>query len=185
MEISCFLRSCYFFSERVKTARSFYLSPKKEELRLAQNLLSQRIREVNLMKQMPKIEKVMTAMPHSVERDLSVSKAMELMRQYHIRHLPVQHGGKLCGILSDRDVKLALSLSGADQMTVEDVMTPDPYIVRPHTSLQDVLSEMTEHKYGCTLICQDNGKLVGIFTAIDGLRYLNEVLSQNYRAAIA
>lgn len=137
------------------------------------------------MKQMPRIEKVMTTMPHSVERDLLVSQAMELMRKYQIRHLPVQHGGQLCGVISDRDVKLALSFSGAEQMTVEDVMTPDPYIVKPHTSLQDVLTEMTEHKYGCTLICQDNGKLVGIFTAVDGLRYLNDVLSQNYRAASA
>lgn len=137
------------------------------------------------MKQMPRIDKVMTTMPHSVERDLKVSQAMDLMRKYQIRHLPVQHGGQLCGVISDRDVKLALSFSGADQMTVEDVMTPDPYIVKPHTSLQDVLTEMTEHKYGCTLICQDNGKLVGIFTTIDGLRYLNDVLSQNYKAAIA
>ncbi|NBU20474.1 CBS domain-containing protein [bacterium] len=137
------------------------------------------------MKQMPRIDKVMTTMPHSVERDLKVSQAMDLMRKYQIRHLPVQHGGQLCGVISDRDVKLALSFSRADQMTVEDVMTPDPYIVKPHTSLQDVLTEMTEHKYGCTLICQDNGKLVGIFTAIDGLRYLNDVLSQNYKAAIA
>jgi len=134
---------------------------------------------------MPRIDKVMTTMPHSVERDLKVSQAMDLMRKYQIRHLPVQHGGQLCGVISDRDVKLALSFSRADQMTVEDVMTPDPYIVKPHTSLQDVLTEMTEHKYGCTLICQDNGKLVGIFTAIDGLRYLNDVLSQNYKAAIA
>lgn len=135
------------------------------------------------MKQIPKIEKYMTTMPHTIGKDISIHKALEMMRTYRIRHLPVQEGGSLVGVLSDRDIKLAASLAGSVELTVEDVMTPDPYTVKAHTSLDSVVLEMAEHKYGCAIVVQDNGKVVGIFTATDGLRVLGEVLHLNYRAA--
>jgi acetoin utilization protein AcuB len=62
-------------------------------------------------------------------------------------------------------------------------MTPDPYTVKPATPLDAVVTEMSEHKLGCAIVIQDNGKVVGIFTAVDGLRVLSEVLQQNYRPA--
>jgi acetoin utilization protein AcuB len=105
-----------------------------------------------------------------------------MMREHQFRHLPVQDGGKLVGVLTDRDVKLAASFAESNKLTVEDVMTPDPYTTTPHASLQDVVLEMAEHKYGCAIVKQENGKVVGIFTATDGLRVLGEILEQNYRA---
>lgn len=86
--------------------------------------------------------------------------------------------------LTDRDVKLASSFQGAAEFKVEEVMTPDPYTVKPGTSLEHVVSEMAEHKYGCAIIQQDNGKIVGIFTTIDALRVFSEVLLKNYKPAI-
>ena len=62
-------------------------------------------------------------------------------------------------------------------------MTPDPFTVSPQAPLDGVVSEMAEHKYGCAIIVQENGKIVGIFTAVDGLRALSEILQQNYRVA--
>jgi acetoin utilization protein AcuB len=136
------------------------------------------------MKAMPKIEKVMTAMPHSVRNDLPLKAAYEMMREHQIRHLPVQHGGKLVGILTDRDVKLASSFAGASEMKVEDVMTPEPYTVAPETPMNDVVRSMAERKIGCALIVQTNQKLVGIFTATDALTYFGDVLDQNYKSAM-
>jgi acetoin utilization protein AcuB len=132
------------------------------------------------MKAIPKIMKYMTPMPHTVGSDISLKKAYELMRENRIRHLPVQHGGKLLGVLTDRDVKLASSFKGSDEFKVEDVMTPEPYTVHPDSNLDEVVLEMAEHKYGCAVVMQDNGKVVGIFTATDGLRVLGEVIKQNY-----
>lgn len=136
------------------------------------------------MKQMPKIEKYMTAMPHTIGLKIGIKKALEMMREYQIRHLPVQEGGKLVGIISDRDIKLASSFTDSYHLTVEEVMTPDPYTTTPQASLSDVVFEMAEHKYGSAIVKQENGKVVGIFTATDGLRVLGETLQKNYRPEV-
>jgi len=130
------------------------------------------------MKTVPKIDKYMTPMPHTIGNDIPVKTALEMMRKHGIRHLPVQKGGKLVGVLTDRDIKLAASFNGSSELSVEDVMTPDPYIARPQTALDEVATQMAEHKYGCAIIEQENGKVVGIFTATDGLRVLGEVLAE-------
>lgn len=132
-------------------------------------------------KAMPKIQKYMTTMPHSVRRDLPVKDAVRMMREHQIRHLPVQDGGKLLGVLTDRDIKLAASFKDAESLTAEDVMTPDPYTVGPDTPADEVAREMAAHKWGCAIVQQDNGKVVGIFTAVDGMRVLGEILDAHYR----
>ncbi len=135
------------------------------------------------MKQMPMIQKVMTSMPHTIGDDIPIKKALEQMREYNIRHLPVQKAGKLVGVVTDRDLKLAASFSGSADLSVEDVMTPDPYAVVPEAALDQVAFEMAEKKYGCAIVQQSNGKVVGIFTAVDAMRVLGEVLNSFYRAS--
>ena len=124
----------------------------------------------------------MTVMPHTINYTVPINTAFEMMREHRIRHLPVQNAGNLVGILTDRDIKLASSFSGAAELKVEDVMTPDPYVVKPHTALDQAVLEMAEHKFGCAVIQQENGKVVGIFTATDGLRVLGGILQENYKA---
>src|SRR5262245_15152268 len=99
------------------------------------------------MKRIPRVQKHMTSMPHTIGRDILVKTAQSVMREYNIRHLPVQEGGRLVGILSDRDVKLAASLKGAEDLRVEDVMTESPFAVRPDAPLDEVAFEMAERKY--------------------------------------
>lgn len=103
------------------------------------------------------------------------------MSELHIRHLPVLQGGKLVGVLTERDVNLASSLMGAADMKVDDVMMPMTYTVRPDAPLNRVVAEMAERKYGSAIVQQENGKVVGIFTAVDGLRCLADVLREHYR----
>lgn len=133
------------------------------------------------MKQIPQIQKYMTPMPHTIGVDIPVKTALSMMREHRFRHLPVQKGGELVGVITDRDVKLASAFSETDALTVEEVMSPDPYSVAPETPLDRVVFEMAEHKFGCAVIRQQNGKVVGIFTATDGMRVLGELLQSNYR----
>lgn len=130
------------------------------------------------MKSIPSISKFMTTLPHTIGVDQSLMKANQMMSELRVRHLPVLDGGKLVGVLSDRDVKLVESFKDVDpaEVKVEEAFSPDPYIAAPTSSLADVCAEMARHKYGCVLIC-DNHKLVGIFTWVDALNAFNELLS--------
>lgn len=137
------------------------------------------------MKKMPTISKFMTPMPQTIEADTSIKRALSLMGEFRIRHLPVMSGGNLVGIITDRDVKLATSFKGADEMVVSDVMARDPYTVLPEAPLGLVVLEMAESKYGSAIVRQENGKIVGIFTANDGLRVLGDQLGAFYKNEFA
>jgi len=129
------------------------------------------------MKAIPHIQKYMTYIPKSIGYDQSIAQASEFMRKLHLRHLPVLKGGKLVGILTDRDISLVMSFkdTDAEKMTVEEAYTPDPYFTSPDAPLNEVVAHMAEKKYGCALIV-DNGKLVGIFTETDAYKALAELL---------
>lgn len=130
-----------------------------------------------MSKPIPTIQKHMTTSPHSIGIDQPLSKAHQFMREHSIRHLPVLNGGKLVGMLSDRDLHLVESLKGVDpdKVLVEDAMSSTIYSVTPDLPLDEVVSTMAEHKYGSAVVMQ-NGKVVGIFTTVDVCRTLAELL---------
>ena len=130
-----------------------------------------------MSKAIPHIDKYMTPGPHSIGQEQSLAQAHRLMRDHHIRHLPVLHGGKLAGVLSDRDLHLIETLRDVDpdKVTVEEAMSPTVYTVSPRAPLDEVVKEMAHHKYGCAVI-EDNGKVVGVFTTVDAMRAFAELL---------
>lgn len=129
-----------------------------------------------MSKPIPPIQKYMTTTPHSIGAEQHLNVALEMMKKYGIRHLPVLKGGTLTGILTDRDVKLVLGIQGVDpsKTTIDDVSTEEIYITAPTTPLNEVVSQMAEKRIGSALIVQ-NHKLVGIFTSTDALRVLGEI----------
>jgi len=135
------------------------------------------------MKAIPNVQKFMTYVPKSIGFDQTLAQATEIMRKLHLRHLPVLKGGKLVGILTDRDINLVLSFKDVDpkKMTVEEAYTPDPYFTTPDAPLNEVVAHMAEKKYGCALVV-DNGKLVGIFTEVDAYKALSELLETRLKA---
>ena len=123
------------------------------------------------------IENFMTCQPHSIGFDQSIAHAREMMSELRVRHLPVLKGGKLIGILSDRDICLVLTFESpsAVQMKVEEACTEMPYTVAPDTPLRDVAGVMAEKKIGSAIVVEDN-KVVGIFTDVDAMRVLSSML---------
>jgi acetoin utilization protein AcuB len=134
------------------------------------------------MKSVPTIQKYMSTVPHTIGAEQTLSKAEKMMREFNIRHLPVLKAGQLVGILTDRDVKVVESFRDVDpeKVTVDEALTPDPYITSPTASLESVCAEMTAHKYGCVLVC-DNKKLVGIFTWIDALKAFESLMNSRLK----
>lgn len=130
-----------------------------------------------MSKPIPSIQKYMTTSPHSIGVDQTLAKAHAMMREHEIRHLPVLTGGKLVGLLTERDLRLVESFKDVDptQLNVEEAMSSSVYSVGPDAPLDEVVSAMAEHKYGSAVVMQ-NGKVVGIFTTVDACRTLAELL---------
>lgn len=126
------------------------------------------------------IQSLMTLCPHSVGLDQNIEVARKLMLQNGFHHLPVLEGGRLVGVISDRDIKFAIGWAGTKEVTyvVKDVFIPEPYVVEPTTKLEPVLRRMVQDQIGCTLVAVNKDRLVGIFTATDACRYLADCLSR-------
>lgn len=127
------------------------------------------------MKSIPAVQKYMTTTPHAINSDSTVAEAAQVMKKNQIRHLPVVLGKKY-GVVSDRDLKFAMSLAGFDPRSarVKDICEEAPYITSPNTSISDVSAELAERRVGSALIV-DNGHLVGILTTTDVCRALNDL----------
>jgi acetoin utilization protein AcuB len=129
----------------------------------------------------PQILAYMTPFPYSIDIEAPLAEAHAFLRERRIRHLPVTREGRLAGILTDRDIKLAL---GPDlgspperELAVRDVYQPDSYVVDASESLEDVAATMAERHVGSALVTRGD-KLVGIFTTTDACRALCRLLRE-------
>lgn len=118
-----------------------------------------------------RINQFMTPAPNAIEPHQTIAAAQAAMRELGVLHLPVRSGGKVVGIVSERDLLLAAGLKGFDpkHTIVGDVMMSDPYCVAPETPARKVLDEMIERKLGSALIVDETHQLIGIFTVTDAL----------------
>lgn len=129
----------------------------------------------------PHVQKYMTTQPYSIEADKTLADADKEMSQHNIRHLPVMEDGKIIGIISDRDMKMASGLSDVEPslVRVKDICHEHPYIVDPQDHLKDVAATMADKRYGSALVVQ-NGKLVGILTTVDICKALVKTLEDRF-----
>lgn len=126
---------------------------------------------------MPSIAQYMTGQPWTIRRDARLSQARTLMREHHVRHLPVLEAGKLVGVVSERDLYLLERQTGLDpDATVEDAMTVDVYVAKAEEPVDTIVEQMAAHKYGSVIVIDRNGGVAGIFTTVDGMQVLADVL---------
>lgn len=126
---------------------------------------------------MSAVRSYMSAHVHTIGAEQPVSIAADVMRKHKIRHLPVLHGGQLVGVISERDVALAEKLApDGKAVTVQDIMSGEPYTVSPDAPIAEVARHMGEQRYGAALVVDKHDKLMGVFTTVDVCRALAEVL---------
>lgn len=135
-----------------------------------------------MTKPIPQIQKFMTTTPHTIGSDQSLLQAKGLMQELSIRHLPVLSGGSVVGIISERDISFLQSFKGVDLKVekVDQAMAIEPVMVDANTLLDEVCRMMAEKKIGSVLV-KDNNKLVGIFTWVDALQAMDELLHTRLR----
>ena len=106
-----------------------------------------------------------------------------MMMERKIHHLPVVDNHELKGLISDRDIKLILGpefdYPDPKELTVEDAMVDDPYVVDSETSVITVLDELARRRIGAALVTKE-GRLVGIFSASDACREFSSWLKREF-----
>lgn len=125
------------------------------------------------------VEQYMSPAPFTIARDQPMAEAHRMMREHRIRHLPVLHGGRLVGIVSDRDLHLIETLRDVDpdEVEVEEAMTPQVYAVAPDAPLADVVAAMAERKLGAAVVARGE-RVLGVFTTVDALHVLAGLLAE-------
>ncbi len=135
------------------------------------------------MKHMPQVIAMMTPFPYSIDLEQTAAEARAPMDARGFRHLPVTAAGKICGILSDRDLRTALGggtvSPPATPLRVRDVYHDEPYVVEADAPLDQVATAMAERHIGSAVVTKD-GKLVGVFTTTDACRALARVLRERF-----
>ena len=129
------------------------------------------------------IKQYMTTGALTIGAEQPMSVAHRVMLEHRIRHLPVLDGGKLAGILTDRDLHIVERLPGVDPVRVRvgEAMTTNPYVVAPEASVKEVVATLVARKHGCAVV-SDDGQIVGIFTPVDACRAFAALLSERVTA---
>lgn len=125
----------------------------------------------------------MTPFPYSVDMEDDVSRALEMMAEHDIRHLPVKEAGQLVSVITDRDIARIMDSSadgtGIDQRKVRQGCEQEVYIVDLTERLDAVLLHMAKAHIDCTLVTRQ-GRLAGIFTIRDACRCFGEWLQNQF-----
>jgi acetoin utilization protein AcuB len=130
------------------------------------------------------VQNYMTLAPVVIGSDHTLADAHRLMRERSIRHLPVVDGGRLVGLVSQRDLYLCETLKGVDPASepVRQAMSTELYAVPPDAALEDVASAMAERRLGSAVVV-DRGVVIGLFTTVDALRALSGLVRRRGRRA--
>lgn len=121
-------------------------------------------------------------------RDMRLGEAAKLMADYHVGSLvvAVDRGQERVpvGIITDRDLTLAVLAKGVDPRTLEvgEVMSGELVTVREEDSVTEVLRVMRERGVRRVPVLATDGALIGIVSIDDVLDIVAEQLRDVVRA---
>ncbi len=137
------------------------------------------------------VKDLMTPNPITVDPDTPLSQVMQLMQKEEFRQVPVVEEGKLVGIITDRDIRLAVNLSPDQQeheeqkkklatLITKEFMTPDPVTVPMDLPAYRAAEMLRLYKFGA-LIVVENDEIVGIISVTDFLKsFTNQQQNPGY-----
>ena len=122
-----------------------------------------------------KVRELMTREPTTVEPDATLGEVATLMKQGDCGSIPVVEGGRLVGIVTDRDIVIRGVAAGTDPKTerVSTIMSADPVTIGPDDDVTDAEKVMADRQIR-RLPVVEGGKLIGIIVTAQIARAGNE-----------
>ena len=141
------------------------------------------------------VGRVMTRGPATVEETAPLADAAAEMAIGRFRHVPVvDAGGRLTGLISDRDLRSRLGVdpgrfadAAPDALAspVSDAMTPDPVSLGPRATLGDALELFADERVGAIPIVDAADCPIGIVSYLDLLGFLRERIEADVAPPLA
>lgn len=112
----------------------------------------------------------------TVDRDMDVRKAAQVMRDRNIGSVFVSRGGEVIGILTDTDMVRRVVAVGADatKTSVELIMSAPIMTIEENKTLLDANDMMAAHHLRHLGVTR-NGKLVGMISVRDLVVFLTNL----------
>ena len=121
----------------------------------------------------------------TVDAEVTLREALAQMEEHGLHHLLVEHGGRLVGVVSDRDLLRhlspfvgTLSERERDQNTllrrVFQFATYRPVTVQQDAPIFEAAAELLERQISSLLVLDGEGRPVGVLTTRDLLRGMLE-----------
>jgi acetoin utilization protein AcuB len=119
----------------------------------------------------------------TIDANDTMQDALRLLKEHHIRMLPVMKKNRLVGIVTDRDLKKA-SASDATlldvhellylltKIRVKDIMTKDPITVPPDYTVEETAQVLLKNKISGAPVVDQNAKVIGAITQTDLFKVL-------------
>lgn len=121
-------------------------------------------RQVLEVHKVKKSESGMVVDPLTVKPEQTIGEAIEVMRKNNISGLPVTSGGKLVGILTNRDLRFQKNL----RLKVSEVMTKDNLVtVTEKVKLEGAKDLLQKHRIEKLLVVDSQRNLKGLITVKD------------------
>ena len=91
-----------------------------------------------------KVKEIMTPNPIQLPADATVADAAKRMREADVGDVVVEKDGKLCGILTDRDIVVRVIGAGKDPATVrlEEVCSDELVTAKPDQDVDQLVQEL-------------------------------------------
>jgi len=129
-----------------------------------------------------RVEDWMRRRPVTIAPQETVRTAWQLIREHRIRHLPVVEGGRLLGIVTDRDLRHALPSRAAsldmheipylaEKVRIWEVMARAVVTIDRQAPIEDAARLLLKYRIGGLPVVQGE-RLVGIITKTDMVRAL-------------
>jgi IMP dehydrogenase len=122
--------------------------------------------------------------PVTIEPDMKISDALNLMERFRISGVPVTHEGRLVGILTNRDLRFETRTD----IPIADVMTKENLITVPvGTTLESAQAILHKHRVEKLLVVDDHYMLKGLITVKDiqkKLKYPNAAKDEQGRLRV-
>lgn len=117
---------------------------------------------------MMKVSEFMTKDIASVNREDTVERAAQMMKEYNVGSIPVVSENKIVGIVTDRDIVLRSAAEGEniERQQVKDIMTSNPVVGKPDMDVHEAASLMSDRQIR-RLPIVDKDNLVGIVSLGD------------------